>query len=244
MADGRANIALSIGLIFLLLILKPDNCIRLLGETDDLDKTSLIEKKLLNVNSDNTRDHVLAPMPIFRRHLGLVLNTRWGFHHRRVSRYPNSDSTFQLIRLAISGDIKLNPGPSTLGSSTKLKKLCCQTCSRTIAHNHRMLTCNLCVVSSITLNVAQAIQGNYIFWPEELELRGVHYTAAKVLQLRFGLVTVASTTDPLCFFDGRLVYCRDRLWRDWADLLVCLAMERRKMRVIYQILCSSWRPAR
>ena len=49
---------------------------------------------------------------------------------------------FQLTRLAISGDIKLNPGPSTLGSSTK--KLSCQTCSRTIACNHRMLTCNLC----------------------------------------------------------------------------------------------------
>lgn len=81
-------------------------------------------------------------MPIYRRHLGLVFTTRGGFHRCRVSRYPNSDSTFQLIRLAISGDIQLNPGPSTLGSSTK--KLCCQTCSRTIARNHRMLTCNLC----------------------------------------------------------------------------------------------------
>ena len=144
MADGRANIALSIGLIFLLLIWNPDNCIRLRGQTDDLrvDNISLVEKKLLNVNWDNTRDYVLAPMPIYRCHLGLVLNTRGGFHHRRVSRYPNSDSTFQLIRLAISGDIKLNPGPSTLGSSTK--KLSCQTRSRTIACNHRMLTCNLC----------------------------------------------------------------------------------------------------
>ena len=142
MADGRAIIALSIGLIFLLLSRKPDNCIRLLRETDGLDKISLVEKKPLNVNCDNTRDHVLAPTPIYRHHLGLVLNTRGGFHRRRVSRYPNSDSTFQLIRLAISGDIKPNPGPSTLGSSTK--KSCCQTCSRTIARNHRMFTCNLC----------------------------------------------------------------------------------------------------
>lgn len=199
MADGRANIALSIGLIFLLLILKPDNCIRLLGETDDLDKTSLIEKKLLNVNSDNTRDHVLAPMPIFRRHLGLVLNTRWGFHHRRVSRYPNSDSTFQLIRLAICGDIKLNPGPSTLGSSTKLKKLCCQTCSRTIAHNHRMLTCNLCVVSSITLNVAQAIQGNYIYWPEELEFEGCTTQQLKCSSLDLDLSLLHQLRIPFAF---------------------------------------------
>lgn len=95
MADGRANIALSIGLIFLLLIRNPDDCIRLLGKTGDLDKISLVEKKLLNKNWDNTRDHVLAPMPIYRRHLGrLVLDTRGGFHHRRVSRYPNSNSTF------------------------------------------------------------------------------------------------------------------------------------------------------
>ena len=142
MAGGRAIIALSIGLIFLLLFRKPDNCISLLRERDGLDKMSLVEKKPLNVNCDNPRGHVFAPMPIYRRHLGLVLNTRGGFHRPRISRYPDSYSTFQLIRLAISGDIKLNPGPSTLGSPTKT--LCCQTCSRTIARNHRMLTCNLC----------------------------------------------------------------------------------------------------
>ena len=110
---------------FLALIRNPDNCIRLRGQTDDLDKVSLVEKKLLNVNWDNTRDYVLAPMPIYRRHLGLMLNTRGGFHHCRISRYPTG-STFRLIQLAIGGDVKLNPGPSTLGSSTK--KLSCQTC--------------------------------------------------------------------------------------------------------------------
>ena len=35
MADGQANIALSIGLIFLLLIRNPNNRIRLLGETEE-----------------------------------------------------------------------------------------------------------------------------------------------------------------------------------------------------------------
>ena len=123
MADGRANIVLSVGLIFVLLIRNPDNCIRLRGQKDDLDKVSLVEKKILNVNWDNTRDYGLAPMPIYRRHLGLMFNTRGGFHHCRISRYPKSDSTFRLIRLVISGDVKLNPGPSTLGSSTK--KLSC-----------------------------------------------------------------------------------------------------------------------
>ena len=53
MADGRAHIALSVGLIFVLLIRNPDNCIRLCGQKDDLDKVSLVEKKILNVNWDN-----------------------------------------------------------------------------------------------------------------------------------------------------------------------------------------------
>ena len=141
MDEGRANIALSIGLIFLLLIRIPNSCYRLLGETADPDKLSH-EKMLLNVNWDNTGDHCLAPMPFYRRHLGLVFNTRWGFHHRRTGRYPNSDSTFQLIRLAISRNIQLNPGPSTLESPTK--KPFCQICSRTIARNHRMFTRKLC----------------------------------------------------------------------------------------------------
>ena len=42
MADGHANIALSIGLIFLILIRNPrNNYIRLLGETYNLDKINL-----------------------------------------------------------------------------------------------------------------------------------------------------------------------------------------------------------
>ena len=50
----------------------------------------------------------------------------------RVSRY--SDSIFQLSRLIISGDICPNPGPLTKPS--------CQKCLRTIAINHRSLTCS------------------------------------------------------------------------------------------------------
>ena len=42
MADGCANIALSIGLIFLLLIPNPGNCFRLRGQTDNLDEISLV----------------------------------------------------------------------------------------------------------------------------------------------------------------------------------------------------------
>ncbi|CAB4020838.1 Hypothetical predicted protein, partial [Paramuricea clavata] len=45
----------------------------------------------------------------------------------RVKRYPNSTSTFQLTRIAISGDVSPNNGPSVK----------CKVCLRTIARNHR-----------------------------------------------------------------------------------------------------------
>ena len=35
-----------------------------------------------------------------------------GYLRARVSRYPNSASTFQISRLIISGDIAENPGPT------------------------------------------------------------------------------------------------------------------------------------
>ena len=60
-----------------------------------------------------------------------------GYSSSRVSRYPNSSSTFQISRLIISEDISENPGPSK-------NKLICPECSRTIAENHRSLTCSIC----------------------------------------------------------------------------------------------------
>ena len=60
-----------------------------------------------------------------------------GHLRARMSRYPNSASTFQISRLIISGDIAENPGPT-------LKKQTCPKCSRTIAKNHRSLTCSAC----------------------------------------------------------------------------------------------------
>ena len=60
-----------------------------------------------------------------------------GYLSSRVSRYPNSTSPFQMSCSIISGDISENPGPST-------NKLICSECSRTIAKNHRSLTCSVC----------------------------------------------------------------------------------------------------
>ena len=74
-------------------------------------------------------------------HLGFLRERSRKFHGLyiliRVSRYPNSTSTFRLTRLLISWDIHLNPGPNTAKTS-------CPTCSRTIARNHRSFVCNSC----------------------------------------------------------------------------------------------------
>ena len=56
-----------------------------------------------------------------------------GFFGLRLTRYSNSTSTFQLKRLAESGDINPNPGPEK-----------CASCSRTVAKNHRSLRCSSC----------------------------------------------------------------------------------------------------
>ena len=66
-----------------------------------------------------------------------------GYLSSRVTRYPNSASTFQISRLIISEHISENPGPST-------NKLICPECSRAIAKNHRSLTCS---VSDLTYHI-------------------------------------------------------------------------------------------
>ena len=65
------------------------------------------------------------------------LTTRWRHVGARISRYANSDSTFQLIRVVISGDVSENPGPT-------VNKPKCQQCFRTIARNHRIIICSSC----------------------------------------------------------------------------------------------------
>ena len=66
------------------------------------------------------------------RHLGLVLHVR-GFHATRTSYYANSHSTFHQMRLYISGDIDLNPGPDE-----------CSVCNKRVARNHRAVSCDNC----------------------------------------------------------------------------------------------------
>ena len=56
-----------------------------------------------------------------------------GYFSSRISYHSNSVSSFHLIRLFISGDVCLNPGPDK-----------CEICRRTIARNHRTLSCDVC----------------------------------------------------------------------------------------------------
>jgi hypothetical protein len=49
----------------------------------------------------------------FSRHAGSVKIYGKGFFSARIKRYPNATSSFQLMRLMVSGYISPNPGPNT-----------------------------------------------------------------------------------------------------------------------------------
>ncbi|XP_031559454.1 uncharacterized protein LOC116295689, partial [Actinia tenebrosa] len=59
----------------------------------------------------------------------------------RICRYPNAQITFNLNRLATSGDINPNPGPIFSGNSTNTL---CSVCMKTVAKTHRAIECDLC----------------------------------------------------------------------------------------------------
>ena len=54
-----------------------------------------------------------------------------GYFAIRLSYHSHSMSSFHQIRLSISGDINLNPGPDR-----------CYHCSKMVSRNHRALNCN------------------------------------------------------------------------------------------------------
>ena len=56
-----------------------------------------------------------------------------GYFATRVNYYSNSDCSFHLIRLIVSGDISVNPGPEN-----------CVVCLKPIARNHQELSCDQC----------------------------------------------------------------------------------------------------
>ena len=61
------------------------------------------------------------------------------FFSSQLSLYPNSDSTFNLIRLTTSGDINPNHGPSNNGNSAEQ----CSVFQKTVTSSHCAITCDL-----------------------------------------------------------------------------------------------------
>jgi len=89
------------------------------------------------LHQDSLRLPELALEPNHRRHFGYSRTSSNGFFSCRITRYPNSVSTFHLSRLFISWDVDLNPDPNN-------EKPKCHKCSRSITRNHRSLNCSSC----------------------------------------------------------------------------------------------------
>lgn len=75
------------------------------------------------------------------RHLGFKGKGRV-YLSTRLSHHPKTVASFQLTRLALSGDVCPNPGPGT--SARNINKPKCNTCERTVARNHRVVRCQSC----------------------------------------------------------------------------------------------------
>ena len=68
------------------------------------------------------------------RHFGLSFRRR-GLLASRVPYYPNPHSRYQFTCITVTGDIELNPGPTS-----------CSVCKKVIASNHRALSCDQCTL--------------------------------------------------------------------------------------------------
>ena len=107
-------------------------------------KSSLNSRTYENVGKDDLVTH-FSVYPSWNSRLsgaGLTTMQTRGrkFLSARISFYPNSQSCFNLSRLAVSGDICPNPGPSaTVNISAK-----CAVCKRTVAKTHRAVNCDSC----------------------------------------------------------------------------------------------------
>ena len=122
-------------LILLVLLIRST---KKLPSDDESTNTALRELEFTSYRhfSEAVQTRVTFGLTTRWRHVG-SLSKVVGYYGARISRYANSDSTFQLIRVVISGDVSENPGPT-------VNKPKCQQCFRTIARNHRIIICSSC----------------------------------------------------------------------------------------------------
>ena len=111
------------GLVFHLLTLQPSGC----GKNTNNSSTGKFTRNA-SIGSLNLDLNLTWWMLRTRRRI-----VRTGFFLSRVNFYANSTASFQHAKLLLSGDIAVNPCPEK-----------CQTCDRTMARNHRVMTCTEC----------------------------------------------------------------------------------------------------
>lgn len=112
------------GVVFHLLTLQPSGCCKNTNNSSTGKFTRNASTGSLNSVDLNSTWWMLRT----RRRI-----VRTGFFLSRVNFYANSTASFQHAKVLLSGDIAVNPGPQK-----------CQTCDRTMARNHRVMTCTEC----------------------------------------------------------------------------------------------------
>ena len=97
-------------LILLVLLIRST---KKLPSDDESTNTALPESEFTSYRhfSEAVQTRVAFGLTTRWRHVG-SLSKVVGYYGARISRYANSDSTFQLIRVVISGDVSENPGPT------------------------------------------------------------------------------------------------------------------------------------
>ena len=135
MANSHGFSCCFLKLILLVLLIRST---KKLPSDDESTNTALPESEFTSYRhfSEAVQTRVTFELTTHWRHVG-SLSKVVGYYGARISRYANSDSTFQLIRVVISGDVSENPGPT-------VNKPKCQQCFRTIARNHRIIICSSC----------------------------------------------------------------------------------------------------
>ena len=66
---------------------------------------------------------------------------RMTFLSGRISHYPNSEASFNLTRIAVSGDVSVNPVPAATGNAS----VKCPIRWKTVANPYRAVSCDTCL---------------------------------------------------------------------------------------------------
>ena len=140
--SGRSRDVMAAGCVFVfsVLLLNLLTVLPLPGQKSDWNRFSS-DPTLLFTNPVSPRTNFVPEFQLLStsKHVRHLVSAPRGqrYHASRTCYYANSDSSFQQCRLLTSGNVSLNPGPSSNPSK-------CSVCSRTVAHNHRALSCDQC----------------------------------------------------------------------------------------------------